>query len=64
MASEKSPDQKPKHDLTSRRAFLLAAYIFALVVLVKLYWPGWPFPDKPHPAPAPATVSGSQVPQN
>ena len=66
MASDKSPDPEPKtkHDLTSRRAFFLALYIFVLVILVKLYWPGWPFPDKQHPAPPPAPTSGTQVPQN
>ncbi len=67
MDPEKSPAPnapKGKHDLTSRRAFLLALYIFVLVILVKLYWPGWPFPDK---APAPATTapaSTNPVPQN
>jgi hypothetical protein len=65
MASDKSPDPKPKHDLTSRRAFFLGLYIFVLVVLAKLYWPGWPYAEKPHlqPSPPPA-ASGSQVPQN
>ncbi|HML29654.1 MAG TPA: hypothetical protein PKE16_12605 [Hyphomicrobium sp.] len=62
MTSNPSPEPKPKHDLTPRRAFLLAAYIFALVVLARLYWPGWPFPDRPHPAPQ-APVTGTQVPQ-
>ncbi len=67
MDPSKSPDSnapKRKHDLTSRRALLLGLYIFVLVVLVKLYWPGWPFPDKPHAAPPAAPASGTQVPQN
>lgn len=62
MSSNPSPEQKPKHDLTSRRALLLAAYIFVLVILARLYWPGWPFSDKQHPAPQ-APVTGIQVPQ-
>jgi hypothetical protein len=69
MASDQPPEPnsapKRKHDLSSRRAFLLGLYIFVLVVLVKLYWPGWPFPDKAAPPPPAAThPSGTQVPQN
>lgn len=63
MTSSNTPEPKPKHDLSSRRAWLLALYIFVIVLLVRLYWPGWPFPDKPHPAPQ-APTSGPQVPQN
>jgi hypothetical protein len=67
MEPDKSPAPdapKSKHDLTSRRALMLGLYIFVLVVLVKLYWPGWPYSDKPHVAPPSAPVSGTQVPQN
>ncbi|RUP00122.1 hypothetical protein [Hyphomicrobium sp.] len=65
MASEEPNPPKAKHDLTSRRAFLLAAYIFVLVILARLYWPGWPFPDKPRPsASSTAAPSNSPVPQN
>ncbi|MBS0235142.1 MAG: hypothetical protein JSR99_16875 [Proteobacteria bacterium] len=67
MDPDKSPDPnapRRKHDLTSRRAFLLGLYIFVLVVLVKLYWPGWPYADRPQTTPPPAPASGTQVPQN
>jgi hypothetical protein len=65
MASEEPKPPKAKHDISSRRAFLLAAYLFILVVLARLYWPGWPFPDKAHPpAPSAAAPANSQVPQN
>jgi hypothetical protein len=69
MAIDEPPDPnivpKAKHDLTSRRALLLGLYIFVLVILVKLYWPGWPYPDKPAtPPPAASNPSGLQVPQN
>jgi hypothetical protein len=62
MAPDQSPDPKGKHDLTSRRALLLGIYIFVLVVLAKLYWPGWPYPDRAAVAP-PAPATGTQVPQ-
>jgi hypothetical protein len=64
MENQKPAAPKAKHDLTSRRAFFLALYIFVLVVLAKLYWPGWPYPDKPKPAPAAAETPGPHVPQN
>ncbi len=69
MATDEPPEPnaapKGKHDLSSRRALFLGLYIFVLVILVRLYWPGWPFPDKPAPpAPTASSPSGSQVPQN
>jgi hypothetical protein len=45
------------------RVLALFLYIAALVVLVKLYWPGWLSPSQPHPPPA-APATGTQVPQN
>ena len=63
MADDKSPAPRGKHDITSRRAFLLALYIFVLVILVKLYWPGWPYPDRAT-SPPPAPTSGNEVPKN
>jgi hypothetical protein len=63
MSSDNSPPKGGRPPMNPLRKWALLIYIVVVVVLVKLYWPGWPYPDKPAPPPA-APVSGTQVPQN
>ena len=58
------PGTPEKRPMTSARRLALFIYVFVLVVLVRLYWPGWPLPSTPQPAATPPPTSGPQVPQN
>ena len=60
---EKSPDYGGKPPVSPFRKWALILYIGVLVILVRLYWPGWPFPNKPS-SPVATQPPGTQVPQN
>jgi hypothetical protein len=63
MTSDTPPPKDGRPPMTPLRRWALFIYIFVLVVLARLYWPGWPFPDRSTPHPQ-APVSGTQVPEN
>jgi hypothetical protein len=63
MTSDNPPPKRTSIPMTPLRRWALIIYVFVLVVLARLYWPGWPFPDRPATPPA-APATGTQVPQN
>jgi len=64
MGNDKSPDSGGRPPMSPRRVLALIIYIFVLVVLVKLYWPGWPFPNSSKPQPPAPSSGATQIPQN
>jgi hypothetical protein len=64
MGEDKSPDYGGRPPMSPRRALALVIYILVLAVLVKLYWPGWPYPNTPSPPPTAPASGTTQVPQN